>query len=105
MEDTLEATVKFNKNLANIRKRLLTHFNSRQIQLARKRPLLQSPQELLYWYVDYTPDPVQDMPSQSRRGRRPKEMIITDPNEKTFTCPGECKRVLPISRKYAREKC
>jgi hypothetical protein len=102
MEDVLEATVQFNKNLANTRLRLLQYFKRQEISLARKRPLLPTSKELANWHIEYIADQPNDVGPIRRRGRRPKDMEILDPNEKTFVCPG-CNRLLPLSRKYARE--
>ena len=103
MEDVFDQTVNFNKKLTNTRTQLLQYFKNREISLCRKRPLISRSKELANWHLDYINDGPPEMSAIKRRGRRPKEMEI-DPNEKTFVCPG-CKRLLPLSRKYAREQC
>mmetsp|Transcript_344 Transcript_344/g.400 ORF Transcript_344/g.400 Transcript_344/m.400 type:complete len:127 (+) Transcript_344:1358-1738(+) len=102
--DRVPETIAFNIKLRTLRNQMLRYLADTQIEQTAQRLQLQVPRELPVWQqkpseVGYS---VNDM--SSRPGRKLSEYVGVVGQGGSFVCPG-CKRVLALSKKYAKEQC
>jgi hypothetical protein len=102
--DCVTETIAFNIKLNTLRNQMLRYCSSTSNELTLQRPLLQVPRELPVWQPKTTDAGYSLHDMTPRPGRKLSEVLPGNGLGGSFVCPG-CKRVLALSKKYAKEQC